>query len=255
MDEVTTERRGDIALVTLNRPQSLNAVNRALRRALIAALTQANADAGVRAVVIAGAGDRAFCSGQDLSETAEYTVNDIDQWLSEQHAMYQAVRDLDKPCVAAWNGVAAGAGYQLGLCADLRVGYPQMKLGQPEIKAGLASIVGSYLMTLHLALSQNQQLSITGELIDGQRAYELGLINYLVPRDQVLSKAIAVAQELTRLGATALRLTKRRFRELTQPGFDAALEAARQIQKEAYASGEPQAAMKRFFETRARKTS
>ncbi|HXV09057.1 MAG TPA: enoyl-CoA hydratase/isomerase family protein [Burkholderiales bacterium] len=255
MDEVTTERRGDIALVTLNRPQSLNAVNRALRRALIAALTQANADAGVRAVVIAGAGDRAFCSGQDLSETAEYTVNDIDQWLSEQHAMYQAVRDLDKPCVAAWNGVAAGAGYQLGLCADLRVGYPQMKLGQPEIKAGLASIVGSYLMTLHLTLSQNQQLSITGELIDGQRAYELGLINYLVPRDQVLSKAIAVAQELTRLGATALRLTKRRFRELTQPGFDAALEAARQIQKEAYASGEPQAAMKRFFETRARKTS
>jgi enoyl-CoA hydratase/carnithine racemase len=255
MDEVTTERRGDIALVTLNRPQSLNAVNRALRRALIAALTQVNADAGVRAVVIAGAGERAFCSGQDLSETAEYTVNDIDQWLSEQHAMYQAVRDLDKPCVAAWNGVAAGAGFQLGLCADLRVGYPQMKLGQPEIKAGLASIVGSYLMTLHLGLSQNQQLSLTGELIDGERAYQLGLINYLVPRDQVLSKAIAVAQELTRLGATAVRLTKRRFRELSQPGFDAALEAAGQIQKEAYASGEPQAAMKRFFEARSKKTS
>jgi enoyl-CoA hydratase/carnithine racemase len=254
MDEVTTERRGDIALVTLNRPQSLNAVNRALRRALIAALTQVNADAGVRAVVIAGAGERAFCSGQDLSETAEYTVNDIDQWLSEQHAMYQAVRELDKPCVAAWNGVAAGAGYQLGLCADLRVGYPQMKLGQPEIKAGLASIVGSYLMTLHLGLSQNQQLSLTGELIDGERAYQLGLINYLVPRDQVLSKAIAVAQELTRLGATAVRLTKRRFRELSQPGFDAALEAAGQIQKEAYASGEPQAAMKRFFEARSKKT-
>jgi enoyl-CoA hydratase/carnithine racemase len=253
MDEITTEHRGDIALVTLNRPQSLNAVNRALRRALIAALTQVNADAGVRAVVIAGAGDRAFCSGQDLAEAAAYTVHDIDQWLHEQHAMYQAVRDLDKPCVAAWNGVAAGAGYQLGLCADLRVGYPQMKLGQPEIKAGLASIVGSYLMTLYLTLSQNQQLSITGELIDGQRAYELGLINYLVPRDQVLSKAIAVAQELTRLGATALRLTKRRFRELTQPGFDAALEAARQIQKEAYASGEPQAAMKRFFEARTKK--
>jgi enoyl-CoA hydratase/carnithine racemase len=253
MDEVRTERRGDIALVTLNRPESLNAVNRALRSALIAALKQANADAGVRAVVIAGAGDRAFCSGQDLSETAEYAVNDIDQWLSEQHAMYQAVRDLDKPCVAAWNGVAAGAGYQLGLCADLRVGYPQMKLGQPEIKAGLASIVGSYLMTLHLTLSQNQQLSITGELIDGQRAYELGLINYLVPRDQVLSKAVAVAQELTRLGATALRLTKRRFRELTQPGFDAALEAARRIQKETYASGEPQAAMQRFFEARSKK--
>jgi enoyl-CoA hydratase/carnithine racemase len=254
MDEVRTQRRGDVALVTLNRPESLNAVNRALRSALIAALKEANADAAVRAVVIDGAGDRAFCSGQDLAEAAAYTVDDIDQWLREQHAMYQAVRDVDKPCVAAWNGVAAGAGFQLGLCADLRVGYPQMKLGQPEIKAGLASVVGSYLMTLHLTLSQNQQLSITGELIDGQRAYELGLINYLVPRDQVLSKAIAVAQELTRLGTTAVRLTKRRFRELTQPGFEAALEAARRIQKEAYASGEPQAAMKRFFEARSKKT-
>jgi enoyl-CoA hydratase/carnithine racemase len=254
-DEVRLERRGELAVITLNRPESLNAVNRALRSAMIAALKQANADAAVRAVVLAGAGDRAFCSGQDLAESVEYTMDDIDRWLTEQHAMYQAVRDLDKPCVAAWNGVAAGAGYQIGLCADLRVGYPELKLGQPEIKAGLASIVGSYMMTLHLGLSQNQQLSITGELISGQRGYELGVINYLVPRDEVLSKAVAVAQELTRLGATALKLTKRRFRELTRPGFDAALEAAKRIQREAYASGEPQAAMKRFFEARSKKTS
>jgi enoyl-CoA hydratase/carnithine racemase len=249
-DEVRLERRGGIAVVTLNRPESLNAVNRALRAALIGTLREANADAALRAVVITGAGERAFCSGQDLAETVEYTADNVDEWLAQQHAMYQAVRDLDKPCIAAWNGVAAGAGYQIGLCADLRVGYPELKLGQPEIKAGLASIVGSYLMTLHLGLSQNQQLSITGELISGQRAYELGLINYLVPRAQVLDKAIAVGEELTRLGATALRLTKRRFRELTQPGFDAALESARRIQKEAYASGEPQAAMRRFFESR-----
>lgn len=253
-DEVKLERRGEIALITLNRPESLNAVNRALRAALIATLKAVNTEAALCAVVITGAGDRAFCSGQDLAESIEYTMADIDDWLAQQHAMYQAVRDLDKPCVAAWNGVAAGAGYQIGLCADLRVGYPELKLGQPEIKAGLASIVGSYLMTLHLGLSQNQQLSITGELISGQRGYELGLINYLVPREEVLSKSIAVAQELTRLGATALKLTKRRFRELTQPGFDAALASARQIQKEAYTSGEPQAAMKRFFEARAKKT-
>jgi enoyl-CoA hydratase/carnithine racemase len=168
--------------------------------------------------------------------------------------MYQSVRDLDKPCVVAWNGVAAGAGYQIGLCADLRVGFPDMKLGQPEIKAGLASIVGSYLMTLHLPLSLNQQLSITGELISGQRGYEIGLINYLVPREQVLETAMRVAGELSRLGVTAARLTKRRFRELTQPGFDAALAAAKQTQKEAYRSGEPQAAMKKFFEARGKKS-
>jgi enoyl-CoA hydratase/carnithine racemase len=248
--EVTSERRDGVAIVSLNRPDSLNAVNRAMREALIHALHELNRDGTVRAVVIAGAGGRAFCSGQDLAETAEYTIDDVDEWLTRQHAMYQAVRDLDKPCVVAWNGVAAGAGYQIGLCADLRVGYPELRLGQPEIKAGLASIVGSYLMSLQLPLSLNQQLSITGELISGQRAYEIGLVNHLVSREQVLEKALAVAAEAGRLGATALRLTKRRFRELSQPGFDAALVAAKEIQKEAYRSGEPQAAMRKFFEAR-----
>jgi enoyl-CoA hydratase/carnithine racemase len=250
---ILVERRDPVALVTLNRPDSLNSVNRALREALIAALAQLNADNAVRAIVITGAGERAFCSGQDLNETVEYTIGDLDDWLTRQHAMYQAVRDLDKACVVAWNGVAAGAGFQIGLCADLRVGYPDLKLGQPEIKAGLASIVGSYLMTLHLPLSQNVQLSLTGELISGERAHQLGLINALVPRSQVLEKALALAQEQARLGQTATRLTKRRFRELTQPGFDAALAAAKRSQREAYESGEPQAAMKRFFEQRAKR--
>ena len=250
MAVIQVERKYNVALVILNRPDSLNSVNVEMREALIASLSDLNRDATVRAIVIHGAGDRAFCSGQDLNETARYTIDDVDTWLSRQHAMYQSVRDLDKPCIAAWNGVAAGAGFQIGLCSDLRVGYPELKLGQPEIKAGLASIVGSYLMTLHVGLSQNVQLSLTGELISGQRGYELGLINHLVAREQVLEKALAVAQELVKLGTTALRLTKRRFRELTQSGFDAALEAAKKAQREAYTSGEPQAAMKRFFEAR-----
>jgi enoyl-CoA hydratase/carnithine racemase len=105
-------------------------------------------------------------------------------------------------------------------------------------------------MTLHLGLSQNVQMSLTGELISGQRAYELGLINHLVPREQVLEKALSVANDLSKLGATATRLTKQRFRHLTQPGFDAALLAAKAAQREAYLSGEPQEAMRKFFEKR-----
>ena len=98
--------------------------------------------------------------------------------------------------------------------------------------------------------TQNMQLSLSGDLISGERGYELGLINHLVPREQVVDKALAVAAELTKLGPTAIRLTKRRFRELTQPGFDTALQAAKAAQREAYLSGEPQEAMRRFFEKR-----
>ena len=251
---VLTERSGTTAIVTLNRPEALNAVNHEMRMALIETMGTLNSDDSVRAIVITGAGERAFCAGQDLAESMQYQGSEVGAWLERQHAMYQSIRALDKPCVAALNGVATGAGYQIGLVSDLRVTHPEAKIGQPEIKAGLASIVGSYLMTLHLGMTHNVELSVTGELINGQRAYELGLVNHVVARDQVLSKALALATSLSALGKTAMRLTKRRFRELTQPGFDAALLAAKEYQKEAYASGEPQEAMKRFFEARKKKS-
>ena len=152
----------------------------------------------------------------------------------------RAVRDLDKPCIVAFNGVAAGAGFQIALCADLRIGYPEMKLGQPEIKAGLASIVGSYLMTMHLGLSKNVELSLTGELISGQVAYEIGILNHLVPRAEVMNKSLALAADMSKLGSlrcgstssASARSPRRSWRQ--PPG------SQNRPQKEAYASGEPQ---------------
>ena len=247
---VKLERRNSTAIVVLSRPEVLNAMNMEMRETLITLLAELNRDDSIRALLLTGAGDRAFCSGQDLDEISRYTANDIDSWLTRQHAMYAAVRDLDKPCIVAFNGVAAGAGFQIALCADLRVGCPEMKLGQPEIKAGLASIVGSYLMTMHLGLSKNIELSLTGELISGQVAYEIGILNHLVPRAEVMNKALALAADMSKLAPTAMRLTKQRFRKLTQPGFEAVLEEAKMAQKEAYASGEPQDAIRKFLEAR-----
>jgi len=247
---VKLERRNSTAVVVLSRPEVLNAMNMEMRETLITLLAELNRDDSIRALLLTGAGDRAFCSGQDLDEISRYTANDIDSWLTRQHAMYAAVRDLDKPCIVAFNGVAAGAGFQIALCADLRVGCPEMKLGQPEIKAGLASIVGSYLMTMHLGLSKNIELSLTGELISGQVAYEIGILNHLVPRAEVMNKALVLAADMSKLAPTAMRLTKQRFRKLTQPGFEAVLEEAKIAQKEAYASGEPQDAIRKFLEAR-----
>ena len=245
-----SEIRDGVLVLTLNRPEAMNAIDVALRQALIEALHAANHDADARAVVITGAGDRGFCSGQDLAETAKYRVDDIEAWLSANHAMYRAVRDLDKPAVAAFNGTAAGAGFQIGLCCDLRVGYPGMRIGQPEVKAGLASVVGSQMMTTHVGLAHNLELSLLGDLVTGQRAYEMGLLNRLVPQHEVLTTAVGLAGKLAALPATAVRLTKERFRRLTQPGFDRSLEDAVLAQTRAYESGEPQAAMERFLNAR-----
>ncbi|MBY6139315.1 enoyl-CoA hydratase/isomerase family protein [Leisingera daeponensis] len=250
---VVSERHGAVEVITLSRPERMNAVNGALRDGLIAALRAANDDPQVGAIVLTGAGDRAFCAGQDLEESRAVAHVDLPRWLSHQRAMYQAVRDLDKGCVAALNGVAAGAGFQLALCADLRIGHAGIRIGQPELKAGLASIVGSYLMTLHVGLSVNTQLSLAGDLITGTEAHRLTLINELVAPEAVLETALARAEAMAALPRTAMRVSKARFRSLTQPGFDAACDAAVGLQMECYASGEPQAAQEAFLARRTRK--
>lgn len=244
---VLIERRDGVALLTLNRPLALNAVDAQMRVALTEAMRALNADVAVSAAVVTGAGGRAFCAGQDLHEAMGLGADEVAGWLERQHAMYQSLRDFDKPLIAALNGVAAGAGFQIALCCDLRVGYPELRIGQPEIRAGLASIVGTYLMSLQLPLSLNQQLSLAGELLPGQRAFDLGLVNHLVPQAGVPERAIALALELARLPAAAYAATKARLRELSQPGFDDALAAAKRAQMPLYAGGEPQRVMQEFF--------
>jgi len=229
----------------------LNAVDEQMRAALTAAMRALNADTGVSAAVVTGAGARAFCAGQDLHEAMGLAPGEVEGWLVRQHAMYQSLRDFDKPLVAALNGVTAGAGFQIALCCDLRVGCALLRIGQPEIRAGLASIVGTYLMSLQLPLSLNQQLSLAGELLGGERAHELGLINHFEPQAEVLEGAIARARELARLPAAAYAATKARLRELTQLGFDDALAAAQRAQVKLYASGEPQRVMREFFARKA----
>jgi enoyl-CoA hydratase/carnithine racemase len=241
---VLTERAGEIAIVRLNRPERLNAINADIRRELPLALAPLNADPEVRAVVITGAGDRAFSAGQDLEEGAGYGIGDVDRWFTEMYAMYAAVRALDKPSVAALFGAVAGAGYQVALYCDLRVAHPEARIGQPEIKTGLGSILGTSLMDWHLPLGINAELSLMGDFISGERAWQLGLVNHLAPRDEVLAKAMEIARTLATRPPHAVKITKDLMRELTQPQFDDILVAAKKYQRRAYESGEPQRLMR-----------
>lgn len=249
---VLKEMRGRVLIVTLNRPSVLNAVSPELRAAFIAAMKAADADDAVGAVVITGAGN-AFSAGQDLNETANLSIDEVRGWCAALRNLYQSVRDLSKPSVAAWNGIAAGAGMQIGLSCDVRVTHPGARIGQPEVRAGLASIVGTYFMSLYVGHGANRELSLSGGLVSGERAHAIGLVDHLVPEGEVLTKAIEIAEELLKVPPVAMRLTKERLRALTQPGFDEATAAAVRYSLEAYATGEPQRIMKGFLAERARR--
>ena len=247
-DAVLYEVADAVATVTINRPDAMNAADASVRDGLREAFERAADDDEVRAVLLTGAGERAFCAGQDLEEGAGYTIDDVDRWFTEMHSMYAAVRALDKPSVAALFGAVAGAGYQIALYCDLRVAHPEVRIGQPEVKTGLGSILGTSVMDWHLPFGINAELSLMGDFISGERAWQVGIVNHLVPREQVFEKAMDLARALGERPPHAIKITKQRMRELTQPQFDDILVAGRKYQRLAYESGEPQRLMREMHQ-------
>jgi enoyl-CoA hydratase/carnithine racemase len=248
---IQTEGDGQVGVLTLNRPDVLNAWHRPMRYEVIDGLRRLNADDAVRVIIMTGAGNRAFCAGQDLNESETFDADQAAEWIGEWRDLYGAIRALDKPLIVALNGVAAGSAFQAALLADVRVGHPGVRMGQPEINSGIASITGFWIMREILGLSRTTELIVSGRLMSGQECKEVGIIHYLVPEPEVMPKAREIAGVLAVKPPIAMRLDKQRFREATQGGFDDALEAAVRIHRDAYATGEPQEMTTRFLAERA----
>jgi len=240
-----------IALLTLNRPECLNAWHTDMRLEVIAAIESAAKDAGVRALVMTGSGNRAFSAGQDLNEAHDFDADRAEAWIGEWERYYNTLRSFPKPLVAALNGTAAGSAFQVALLTDIRVGHAGVKLGQPEINAGIASVTGPWIMKEMLGLSRTIELTLSGRMMDAEEAHRIGLIHYLVPESEVLAKSLDIARELAAKPPIAMKLDKARFKEMTEASFQETIAAAIRIHRECYASGEPARMMEEFFATRA----
>ena len=239
------------AVVTLNRTEKLNAWDTAMRMELSTVLGELNADDDIRAIVVTGAGERAFSAGQDLEETMQFSSGEEGHaWFLSWRDFYDSLRQLDKPCLAALNGVAAGSAFQFAMLTDVRVGHSGSRMGQPEINSGIPSVLGPLLMVPRLGLSRTVELTLSGRMMDGDECHRIGLIHHLVAADKVMEKSLEVATLLGSKPPIAMRLNRRRFREMTQADFDDAFEKGAAIEAEGFASGEPQKAMQAFFDAR-----
>jgi enoyl-CoA hydratase/carnithine racemase len=248
MGEVRRELADGVLVVTLDNLRVLNAWTMAMQREVAETMRRADDDPAVAAVVLTGAGDQAFCSGQHLAETSRMTGADVGGWLDGLRAVYGAVLGFEKPTVAAINGVAAGSGYQLALLCDLRITHTQARIGQPEVNSGIPSITGAYLTRQVAGHGVTVEMMLSGRLLSGTEAAAAGLVHQLVESDQVLATAIARATELASKPAVALRLTKRSLRANIEPGLWAAFDAAAEADREAWDSGQPQEVMDRFLD-------
>ncbi len=253
---ILVETKEAVTTIVLNRPDVLNAWHAAMRAEVVAALQAADKDPQVKAIILTGAGDRAFCAGQDLSETMAFSGGaEAHNWLEGWTRFYEVIRGLEKPLVAALNGTAAGSAFQVSIMADVRVGHSGVKMGQPEINSGIPSTLGPWLMIDRLGISRTVELTLSGRMMDAAEAHANGLIHYLVSSEEVMPKAREIALHLASKPPGAMRENKRRFRDITEAGFREALSAGHKMQARAFASGEPQASMEKFFEERSRRKS
>ena len=232
MDDVLlTNQQGAVRLLTMNRPAKLNALNSELVHALTNALLAAQADDAVSVIILAGAG-RAFCAGADTSVprplTAETRPNLVRHG-DRNIALTKLLGRVDKPIIAAVHGYALGAGCGLAFGSDLVVAAESARFGYPELKAGLtASTVTAqavHLMSRKIAF----ELLTLCENMMPQRAYELGLVNRVVPDDHLMSEAMAMAEKLAGWKPEFVAQTKRTFHRAASMPLEQALEMARDI--------------------------
>jgi 2-(1,2-epoxy-1,2-dihydrophenyl)acetyl-CoA isomerase len=233
MAEVETSRDGAVLTITLNRPDVLNAFNGDMHRALAAALKEAR-EPEVRAVLITGAG-RAFCVGQDLTEFRE-APGDIGGRLRETyHPNVLAIRNLEKPVIAAVNGAAAGAGLSFACACDLRLASDAASFIPAFINIGLIpDSGGSYFVTRVLGPARAFEWLVSGRRLTAAEAHAWGLVSEVVEGDGLPARAAEVAAELAALPTRGIGMTKR----LIEHALDASLEAqlAREAQLQAVAT-------------------
>lgn len=228
-DVLMVEDRGAVRILTLNRPDKLNALNHALTRALLDALQATDASERVGAVVLTGAG-RAFCAGADISEFSHLTAEAPEAVAARGDLtmrLHGCFSKMAKPVVAAVRGHALGGGCGLALACDMVVASETARLGYPEIKRGIVAAVVMANLVRQVGRKTAFELVALGESVTPERALALGLVNRVVADAQLLDETVAIAEKLAAFPRPAMASTKRVFHQVADLGLDEALRVGR----------------------------
>ena len=245
-DEIVYENRGQVAVVTINRPEARNAINSGVREGLAAAWQRFERDADARVAILTGAGDKAFCAGADLKEMALKKLGRLPRnFLPTLNVNTQ----VSKPVVAAVNGVAYAGGWALVQMCDLVVAAETARFAITEAKVGRGM---PWAVPLIHMIPQKVLLEIllTGDPISAQRAYEIGFVNHVVPAEQLMPRALALAETIAENAPLTVAAAKEMVYMTTDMGRQAGLEAARHLFDAVYRSEDAQEGPRAFTEKR-----
>ncbi len=205
-ENILVEREGAVAIITLNRPDVLNALNATTLDELTVAFESVASDPGARVVILTGMGDKSFVAGADINELAVQTPVTGRDHARRGQALFDRIERLGKPVIAAVNGFALGGGCELAMACTLRIAADTARFGQPEINLGLIpGYAGSQRLPRLVGRGRAQELLLTGDMISAAEAHRIGLVNRVVPAGQLMDEARALAQTLAAKAPLAVR--------------------------------------------------
>lgn len=216
--KVLTELEDGVLIVTINRDARRNAIDPETSRMMEDILNEAEKDPNVGAIIITGAGERSFCSGEDL---AAYDDNGTCQTIMEHGFAGITERVSAKPIIAACNGTAVAGGLEIALACDIIVASENARFGLSEVKVGFLATSGGLIRLPNMIPKKiASEMVLTGKLIDAQRAYEVGLVNHVVKQEEVLEKAKELAKIIAGNAPISLKLSKQIFHVASQTSFE-----------------------------------
>lgn len=252
-EHVLLEKLDNVAKISINRPEKLNAMTDKTRREMGAAFKQVKDDKEMRAVILTGVGDKAFSAGQDLEDARKFTPSHAKVWISQWDELYSRIKGFPLAVITSTPGFAVGAGWQVYLLGDYRISSEKGKFGMTEIDVGIPCITGSAILKSMIGLSDVTRLILMCDIIDAQEAKRLGLVHQVVQANELESATLEAAKKLANKPPNAMKLQKEWFRKLLWQDLSLGITAAKAADTKAFASGEPQECMSAFLEKRAPK--
>ncbi len=247
---VLIEISGNIAKLTINRPEKLNALNHATRSELMDLLDDLAVSDDTRVAIITGAGEKAFIAGADISEFEGRTAVDQYEAMSGRN-VFEAVEAFPKPLIAALNGFCLGGGCELAMACDIRIASEKARLGQPEVNLGLLpGGGGTQRLPRLVGLGRALKLMYTGEIISAAEAYEIGLVDEVVAPEKLNDRVAELAAEIAKKSPVALRLIKRSAQASTRTTLDEGLQQEKALFGIAFASEDKAEGVAAFLEKR-----